>query len=281
MVQFVSGTQRDLFAETQRLLQVLAQLPAVREGSAAACSALLTRLHKQGPRPALLFLFRRQAEQRCVLQAQCPSRTASTPVTGRTTAARNALHARLRHRRLPDRSDHRARHHRARPTRARRRGRGAGHRRRRASISAGSTGLPPRRSCRWARRFTLVDHAGNVLARDPDGEKWIGRSLAGTPLLAAMHAQHEGVFETAGFDDVPRLYAFIAIYESYQEGHVHVSVGIPAGHGLCRGRPHPSRATWSRSRSWCSLMLGVAWAGGDVFVLRKIRALVSAARRLG
>ncbi|MBI3575952.1 MAG: hypothetical protein HY083_09920, partial [Gammaproteobacteria bacterium] len=32
VVQLAAGTHRELFAETQRLVQLLAQLPAVREG---------------------------------------------------------------------------------------------------------------------------------------------------------------------------------------------------------------------------------------------------------
>ena len=86
-VQFVAGTQRELFAETQRLLQVLAQLPAVHEGSAASCSALLTHLHKQDPAPrySSFFAVRPDGDVFC----------SSSPLTRRINAADQAYYRRV------------------------------------------------------------------------------------------------------------------------------------------------------------------------------------------
>ena len=127
--------------------------------------------------------------------------------------------------------------------------------------------------------LTLVDHAGTVLARNPDGEKWIGRSLAGTPQLAAMHAQHDGTLEIAGLDGVRRLYAFTAIYEPHQEGHAHLSIGIPTAAVF-------AEADRTRRRHLLAfalvvlLMLAAAWTGSHVFVLRQVNALLGAVQRL-
>ena len=275
-VQFVAGTQRELFAETQRLLQVLAQLPAVHEGSAAACSALLTRLHKQDPAPrySSFFAVRPDGDVFC----------SSSPLTRRINAADQAYYRRVLATRAFAVGDYQI-------------GRITG----RAIIVLAQPVLDAAGAVRavvgagidlaWLNRLaaearlpagstlTLVDHAGTVLARNPDGEKWIGRSLAGTPQLAAMHAQHDGTLEIAGLDGVRRLYAFTAIYESHQEGHAYLSIGIPAAAVFAEADRTRRRHLLTFALA-VLLMLAAAWAGGHVFVLRQVNALLGAVQRL-
>jgi GAF domain-containing protein/HAMP domain-containing protein len=127
--------------------------------------------------------------------------------------------------------------------------------------------------------LTLVDHAGTVLVREPDGGKWTGRSLAGTPLLAAMHANREGVLETAGLDGVARLYAFTVIDDPHQEGHAHLSVGIPATLAYAQA----SAATLRNHALLTFLTLlafATVWFGAERFVLRRLDAVMGAAERL-
>ena len=275
-VQFVAGTQRELFAETQRLLQVLAQLPAVHEGSAASCSALLTHLHKQDPAPrySSFFAVRPDGDVFC----------SSAPLTRRINAADQAYYRRVLATRAFAVGDYQI-------------GRITG----RAIIVLAQPVLDAAGAVRavvgagidlaWLNRLaaearlpagstlTLVDHAGTVLARNPDGEKWIGRSLAGTPQLAAMHAQHDGTLEIAGLDGVRRLYAFTAIYESHQEGHAHLSIGIPAAAVFAEADRTRRRHLLTFALA-VLLMLAAAWAGGHVFVLRQVNALLGAVQRL-
>lgn len=149
VVQLAAGTHKELFAETQRLVQLLAQLPAVREGSAASCSAFLTHLFKQDPVPhySSFSVLRPNGDVFC----------SSVPLKRRINAGDQAYYRRVMNSRTFAIGDYQIgritgraiivlasrcsmRRARSRPSSAP------------VSISAGSTVSPPRRNCRTARR---------------------------------------------------------------------------------------------------------------------------------
>src|SRR5262245_30497078 len=59
--------------------------------------------------------------------------------------------------------------------------------------------------------INVFDRGGNLLARYPEPEKWIGKSLPQSPDVATVLTKVEGTAEMRGLDEVPRLYAFTAI----------------------------------------------------------------------
>ncbi|MEK7261668.1 MAG: EAL domain-containing protein, partial [Pseudomonadota bacterium] len=128
---------------------------------------------------------------------------------------------------------------------------------------------------------TLFDSQGVILSRYPDPEKWIGQSRRDAPLTRIILTQRRaGTAEATGLDGVPRLYAFAPLLEGVAGGGVYLSVGIPraiAFADINRILTH----TFVGLALVTLLVLAAAWFGGDVFLLRKIRALVDAARRLG
>ncbi len=128
---------------------------------------------------------------------------------------------------------------------------------------------------------TLFDSQGAILSRYPDPEKWIGQSRQDAPLTRIILARRSaGTAEETGLDGVPRLYAFAPLLEGVSGGGVYLSVGIPhaiAVAGINRILTH----TFAGLALVTLLVLAAAWFGGDVFLLRKIRALVDATRRLG
>src|SRR2546429_473080 len=65
---------------------------------------------------------------------------------------------------------------------------------------------------------TVIDRRGNVLARHPDPEKWVGKSVADAPAVRRILAQKESVFEMPGIDDVPRLHAVTPIFDGPSPG---------------------------------------------------------------
>ena len=79
--------------------------------------------------------------------------------------------------------------------------------------------------------ITAVDVAGQVLARYPDPERWVGRSFPEAPLVrAAIAQQDQGTVEAQGLDGTPRLYLC-----------VHPAPGRGTGtHRVCVHR-HPQR----------------------------------------
>ena len=171
MVQFVSGTQRDLFAEdSAALLGAGATASGARKARPPHRSALPHTPPQAATPPCATLPFSPPAKRRCVLPAPVPLKSCANAGNQAYYRRRNAL-ARLRHRRLPDRSDQAVCALLAQPaldaTPAAGEGSaivGAG------SISVGSNRLAAEAKLSVGSTLTLVDHAGNVLARDRDGE---------------------------------------------------------------------------------------------------------------
>ncbi|HSS63951.1 MAG TPA: EAL domain-containing protein [Gammaproteobacteria bacterium] len=127
--------------------------------------------------------------------------------------------------------------------------------------------------------LTVVDSGGTILARHPHSEKWVGKSAQDYPFMDAVLAQGgKGTAELNGLDGVKRLYAFTPLYDG-GSGSVYVSVGIPTAVAFAS-----AHRTLARNVAFmvvaAALALIAAWVGSDVFVLRRVRALAAAARRL-
>ncbi len=138
----------------------------------------------------------------------------------------------------------------------------------RAQLPAGST-------------VTLFDSQGTILGRYPDPEQWIGQSHKDAFLTRIILThRREGTAEATGLDGVPRLYAFAPLLAGVADGGAYLSVGIPrevAFAGITRIFTH----TFTGLALVTLLVFAAAWFGGDAFVLRRLQALVAAARRLG
>lgn len=90
----------------------------------------------------------------------------------------------------------------------------------RLSEAAGQVRLP------LGGAITVFDRSGNVLARHPAPEKWVGKGLANTPFGQRILAQKDDVFEMTGMDGVARLYAVAPIKVENSPG-MFVTVGEP------------------------------------------------------
>ena len=92
-----------------------------------------------------------------------------------------------------------------------------------------------------------------------------------------MLTQGQGIAELRVMDDIPRIFAFTALRGLAGAGYV--SIGIPQAIAYA-----PARRTLVRNLICLGLVGGVAlaaaWIGGDVFILRRVQALVRAAQRL-
>ncbi|MBI3606850.1 MAG: EAL domain-containing protein [Nitrospirae bacterium] len=128
--------------------------------------------------------------------------------------------------------------------------------------------------------LTVIDRDGTILVRYPDAENWVGRSASEAGILQpGLLAQGEGVTEARGPDGVERLVAFTPLSEVPVAGYAYVSIGIPSKTVL-------ANANWMLGRNLAglglvgALALVAAWVGGDVFILRRVNALVKATQRL-
>ncbi len=133
--------------------------------------------------------------------------------------------------------------------------------------------LPPDSS------LTVVDKDGTVLARHPDPQKWVGKDLPNSPLISTILTQSgKGTAEVKGLDGVTRLYAFAPLHDG-PIGRVYVSVGLSKEVAFAAANADFSRNLKLLLMVATFAML-LAWLGSDAFVMRRVKALSGAARRL-
>ena len=75
--------------------------------------------------------------------------------------------------------------------------------------------------------FSVIDRQGTVLARIPDSQTWVGKSVPETQIFQAIQRQQgQGTATVPGLDGVTRLYGFSPL-GGVPQGSVYASVGIP------------------------------------------------------
>jgi serine phosphatase RsbU (regulator of sigma subunit) len=134
--------------------------------------------------------------------------------------------------------------------------------------------LPP------SARVTVIDRNGIVLVRYPDAEQLVGGPATEVPIVRTMIERHgEGTAQMLGSDGKPMLYAFTPLSTVAGSGLVYISIGIPEEVAYAE-----VNRMATRNVAWLGvvgvLALAAAWFGSDIFVLRRIRALVTATQRL-
>ena len=127
--------------------------------------------------------------------------------------------------------------------------------------------------------ISQIDDRGVVLAHHPESDTLVGRSLASTHLFDAVRSKQMGIVRTEGPDGQPRLHAFSRIFSALGNRNVYMLVGIPENSIYLAA---------NRLLAHNLILLGAVtliaivatWFGGDLFVLRQVRAMVAAATRL-
>src|SRR5258706_101970 len=125
----------------------------------------------------------------------------------------------------------------------------------------------------------VVDRQGTVLARQPDPQKWVGKSLIDAPVVRRILAPGPNVFEMPGIDGRQRLHAVTEIKEGQSPG-LFVSVGIPLEVSF-------AHAEQALARNLiivvvvALLVLVAARSYAERFFLRPVQSLSQAASRLG
>ena len=129
--------------------------------------------------------------------------------------------------------------------------------------------------------LSLIDSDSTILARYPEAEKWVGKTMPEASVVKTILAKGEGMIETIGADGVRRLYAFTSFGSTVsQTDRVYVSIGIPSSAVFAQ-----VERTLIRNLAFLLLIsllaLSAAWFGGDLLVLRRLNPIVSATKRLG
>ncbi len=123
----------------------------------------------------------------------------------------------------------------------------------------------------------IIDINGTILVRQPHPAELIGQTLPEDALVRAMLDHTEGLEELRGLDGISRIYAFTTIRGT--DDNIRLSIGIPLGEAY---------ATANRTLLFNLLLLGAvallalggAAAFSEIFILRRMRRLVTATDRL-
>ena len=127
--------------------------------------------------------------------------------------------------------------------------------------------------------ITQMDENAVVLARQPDTEQWVGRSMIHHVAIREILSQKTGVIEARDDRDRSYIYAFAQLQSSYRKDQVYMILGIPSQLAF---------ADYNRALRRNLILLGIvsllamlaAWFGSDLFIVRQVKALAGASRRL-
>lgn len=123
-----------------------------------------------------------------------------------------------------------------------------------------------------------LDSQGSVLARYPEPGRWVGRAAADVPIVKAILSRGVGVAQVADVDGSRKLFAF-TLLEHAGAPTAYVAVGLsPSVIFAQANRIFAQGLLWFGLASF--LALAAAWLGGDALVLRRVKALVGATKRL-
>ena len=257
---------------TRQTLEVLAQLPEVQNRDAAACASLFAALLQKYP--AYNFLGAIAPDGSLFASApplSAPVNLSDTPYFQGALQKRNFATGEPRLDRLTGK----------------------------AAVSCAYPALDKGGQARavvfaaldlaWLREMTpvaelpagsellIIDRQGRILARYPDPQPWVGKSLQETEIIRTILQRGKGTTEEQGIDGISRLYAFTPLAGAAAGGFV--SVGIPT-----KNVYGPANLILTRNLIALGvvlvLALVLAYLFAQVFVVRRMQVLVNAAQQL-
>jgi HAMP domain-containing protein len=129
--------------------------------------------------------------------------------------------------------------------------------------------------------MTVVDTAGQILARFPDPDQWVGKSFPEAPFVkAALAQQDQGTVEGQGLDGTPRLYAFSPLEVGDRERIAYVYIGIPSSSAFAKVNQVNNRSLVGFGAVLLFALLATG-IGSRALILRPVTTLVQTMRRLG
>jgi len=129
--------------------------------------------------------------------------------------------------------------------------------------------------------FTIIqiDENAVVLARQPKAEQWLGRSMIEYDFISEILSQKKGVIEAPGDEDKPYIYAFAPLQSFFRKRPGYMILGIPRQLAFAE-----SNRVLGRNLILLSIVAAVAllatWFGGNLFIMRQVKAMAQASRRL-
>lgn len=126
---------------------------------------------------------------------------------------------------------------------------------------------------------SIIDRTGTILARFPDDAAAVGRSAPGSEsLLPELLRQGQDTWETEGVDGVARIY-FLSPLSAGQERGLFLRVGMPAQVAFAAADRALAR-NLGFIGLMCAVVLLATWIFSNTLVLRHVKALWLATRKL-
>lgn len=124
-----------------------------------------------------------------------------------------------------------------------------------------------------------LERTGNILARYPAGEKWIGKAFPDQSLLADLNSRPEGVLEHTGEQGLRLFYAFGARPSELAKGEVISVLSIPRQVLFAQAdQVLRTNLEWLALAASAAFLLG--WMAGKFLILRPVKALARSSARL-
>ncbi|HEY6199929.1 MAG TPA: GAF domain-containing protein [Candidatus Binatia bacterium] len=270
LARLVSANQEVLIAGARQLLTAVAEVPVVRAGDAAGCSAFLQQVHGKYAYYTNLGVADVNGWLICsAVPLKDPVNIADRSYFRRTLERQDLALGDYQIGRVTGRATINVGY----PWRDRRGDMAgvvfAGIDLTWLSRIAAQTRLPE------GATVTLVDNDGVIFVRYPEPGTWIGRKMPeGDLLKAILHRNGEGTADAEGVDGIRRLYGFTRLSDNAT-----VIVGLAKDSALA------SADRVKNSLQWLALAalvaLGGAWWGGHWLIVRQVKNLIKASEQLG
>ena len=127
--------------------------------------------------------------------------------------------------------------------------------------------------------ITQMDENAVILARQPDTEQWLGRSMINNPAYREILSQKKGVIEARDDRDIPYIYAFAPLHSTLRKEPVYIILGTPRTQAFA-----DSNRILGRNLTLLGIVAIVAmlaaWFGSDLFIMRQVKAMAQTSKRL-
>ncbi len=122
--------------------------------------------------------------------------------------------------------------------------------------------------------LTVRDNGGTILARYPEGLKYVEVSAPDIPIMRAMAEKKNGLITSVGIDGIERIYAFTDLHRDQGTGSIYLSVGMPLN-------VHNDLLFWVGGHFLVLLLTFFGMAiGSHLFILPNVRSLTNATKQL-
>lgn len=261
LVRMASGEQEELISGARQLLELMVQLPDVRGGDTAACNRLFEKVLSQHPHYAAFGLIKPDGSVLSVPAASGPLNLADRNYFKKAVAIKQFAIGDYQINRIT-----------GKPTLTLACPVVDGDRAIAVLFTsidlnwlnrlASKTDLPPGSS------IVMIDRNGTVLSRYPNPEKWVGKTMPEVSIIkTVLSLQDEGTVMSTGLEGIGR------------DAGIFIYTGIPKDI-IFAGANRILYRNLAAMGLFAVIAAFLAWFGGKLFFLQRIKALLETTRRL-